>query len=108
MNESSLISYFVVGVFGFILALVFVSVLRRRERARHVMIEQDRTAFGAPPVLKPPRRQSTLDIGRELAPEVERLVRAGDKPAAVALIRERAGLGHEEAVRTVEIMERLM
>jgi hypothetical protein len=57
MNEGDLISYFVVGVFGFILALVIVSLLRRRERARHVMIEHDQSGFGGPPALKP-RRQA--------------------------------------------------
>jgi hypothetical protein len=108
MNEGDLISYFVVGVFGFILALVIVSLLRRRERARHVMIEHDQSGFGGPPALKPPRQRSTLDIGRELAPEIERLIRAGDKPAAIALIRERAGLGPREAERVVEMMGRLM
>ncbi|HZI18614.1 MAG TPA: hypothetical protein VEY09_08455 [Pyrinomonadaceae bacterium] len=108
MNEGPFISYLVVGVFGFLLALVIVSVLRRRERARNVMIEQGGIDFGAPSSLNPPRGRSKLEIGRELAPEVERLLRAGDKPAAVALIRDRAGLDHEAAARTVDMIERLM
>jgi|GEM_PF-4810230 len=107
MDESSLISYLVVGLFGFLFALVLVSVVRRRGRGRN-MIEHDLTAFSVPPALSPPGNRSTLELGRELAPEIERLIRAGDRPGAIALVRARAGLGQEEAARTVDIMARLM
>jgi hypothetical protein len=107
MNEGPFISYLVVGVFGFLLALVLVSVMRRRAGGRN-MIEQGGAGLGEPATLTEPRTRSRLEIGRELAPEVERLIRAGDKPAAIALIRQRAGLDQEAAVRTVDIMERLM
>lgn len=105
MNDGDLINYLVAGVFGFLLALVLVSI---RRRAGRPMIENDPIAFGQSSVLTPPRTQSTLELGRELAPDIERLIRAGNKIEAIKLVRERTGLGLKEAKDTVEMMERLL
>jgi len=107
MSEGDLISYLVVGVFGFILALVLVSVARRRA-ARGNMVEHDRPVVGAPSALTPPRRKSIRELGEELGPEVERLLRAGQKGEAVRLVHERGGLAPANAERVVNIIEKLL
>jgi ribosomal protein L7/L12 len=108
--ESFLINLMVGGVFAFLFVLVLLSVLRRRSR-RGNMLERELTISGATPTLAPPApapKGSMLAIGREITPEVERLIRDGNKIAAIALVRERSGLGLKESKEAVEMMERVL
>lgn len=107
MDGSSFIDYLVAGAMTLLFGLVLLSLLRRR-RARGPMLVNNPSPPGEPPVLTPPARKSMLGLGRELLPEVERLLGSGDRAGAVRLVRERAGLGVAEAEQVVSMVEKFL
>lgn len=81
-------------------------LLRPRSTKREVATTASASRDTAPQDTKPAEQERTmaevLQSARQIAPEVERLVKKGRRLEAVKLIRERTGLGLKEAKELVD------
>ena len=95
-------SFMLVCITALLVCLALVAVLKSRRRDERMIVQPQ----PLPPMrgsLGGPVRRVDVALGRELLQMLE----AGDRPQAIALVRERTGWGPQEASEAVERLDSL-